>query len=241
MLGQTRTSPMIPRQFGLLAAALAAAEQIFTPPFRAALWKSIFLTLLLLVASWFIVEHFVVALVHLPWHWLSTVLDVLAGAGLAVAAFFLITPVSFIVSGFFFDQLADQVESSMTGSAGRGHALPLGPAIWIGIKFSGVSLLVNALALMLLLVPGVNVIAFFCANAYLFGRGFFELAALRYRTVPEVAALRRTHALRLFLAGCLPAALALVPLANLLTPLYATALLVRVARPLILRARAQTI
>ena len=45
--------------------------------------------------------------------------------------------------------------------------------------------------------------------------------------------------LRLFIAGCLPAALAMVPIANLLTPLFATALLVRVAQPILRRPRLQ--
>jgi CysZ protein len=237
MPGQMHSIPGRPAGAGLLASAIVAAEEIFTPPFRAAFWKSIGLTLLLLAVLWIVIERLVVATVRLPWHWLSATVDVLAGAGLAIGALFLITPVTFLVAGFFFDQLADRVESDIAGPDGRGHALPLGPALWIGLKFGTISLVVNALALGLLLVPGVNVIAFFCANAYLYGRGFFELAALRYRPMPEVAVLRRRHAIRLFLAGCLPAALALVPLVNLLTPLYATALLVRVSRPLVVAGR----
>ena len=42
-----------------------------------------------------------------------------------------------------------------------------------------------------------------------------------------------THAFRLFVAGCFPAGLALVPLGNLLVPLFATALLVRVTQPIV--------
>ena len=91
------------------------------------------------------------------------------------------------------------------------------------------------MALLLLLVPGVNVVAFFGANAYLFGRGFFELAVLRHCSPPVMRDLRRAHALRIFIAGALCAGLAAVPLANLLTPLFATALLVRVAQPILLR------
>ena len=86
----------------------------------------------------------------------------------------------------------------------------------------------NLGALMLLLVPGVNAIAFIAANAYLMGREFFELAAMRYRPMPEVQALRRAHAPYLFFAG-LPIALFLsVPLLNLLTPLFGVAYMARV-------------
>ena len=176
-----------------------------------------------------------VSYVHLPWPWLATTIHVLTGVGLVVGVTFLVTPVSFLVASFFFDELADHVETAMAGVQGRGRAMPLGPALWIGLKFGLLSLLVNILALALLVVPGVNVVAFFGANAYLFGRGFFELAALRYRPIGEVRELRRVHAVKIFAAGCLPAGLALVPLANLLTPLFATALLVRLAQPLVRR------
>eukprot|EP01037_Dinobryon_pediforme_P043661 gene43661-54857_t len=98
--------------------------------------------------------------------------------------------------------------------------------------FALVSIGVNIVALVLLLVPGVNVVAFICANAYLSGREYFELAALRYAPLEEVRALRRQHALYLFVCGMPIAAFLAVPLLNLLTPLFATSLMVRVhARP----------
>ena len=218
----------------MIASALAAAEEIFSPPFRSVLAKTLGLTLLLLVILGVATEKLVVAYVALPHAvWLATTLHVVAGLGLTVGLAFLVTPVSFVVAGLFFDELADHVEADIAGPAGRGRAMPIAPALWIGVKFGALSLLVNAVALALLFVPGVNAIAFFGANAYLIGRGFFELAALRYRDIDDVRALRRRHGLRIFAAGCLCAGLMAVPLANLLTPLFATALLVRVAQPLV--------
>ncbi len=218
----------------MLTAALAAAEEIFTPPFRAVLAKTLGLTLLMLVLCGIALEKLVVALVALPHAvWLATIVHVIAGFGLVVGLALLVTPVSFVVAGLFFDELADHVEADLAGPAGRGRAMPLAPALWIGLKFGLLSLLVNVVALALLLVPGVNIVAFFGANAYLLGRGFFELAALRYRDLDDVRALRQRHGVRVFAAGCLCSALMAVPLINLLTPLFATALLVRVAQPLV--------
>ncbi len=218
----------------MLTAALAAAEEIFTPPFRAVLAKTLGLTLLMLVLCGIALEKLVVVLVALPHAvWLATIVHVIAGLGLVVGLALLVTPVSFVVAGLFFDELADHVEADLAGPAGRGRAMPLAPALWIGLKFGLLSLLVNVVALALLLVPGVNIVAFFGANAYLLGRGFFELAALRYRDLDDVRALRQRHGVRIFAAGCLCAALMAVPLINLLTPLFATALLVRVAQPLV--------
>lgn len=222
----------------MIGAALAAADEIFSPPFRAVLWKTLGVTILLLALVGIAAEKLVIALIALPHAiWLATLLHVVAGLGLVVLLAFLVTPVSFVVAGLFFDELADHVEADVAGPAGRGRAMAIGPALWIGVKFGAVSLVVNAVALALLFVPGVNALAFFGANAYLLGRGFFELAALRYCDIATVRALRRRHAPRLLAAGALCAALMAVPIANLLTPLFATALLVRVAQPLVAQRR----
>ena len=219
----------------MIGAAFAAAAEIFTPPFRHVLWKTIGLTFLLLAAVWAVIEKLVVTFVHVPWPWLATTIHIVTGLGLVVGIAFLVTPVSLVVAGFFFDELADHVEADVAGPVGRGRAMAFGPAVWLGLKFGLVALLVNFAALLMLLLPGVDLVAFFGANAYLIGRGFFELAALRYRSIEEVRELRRHHMVRLFIAGCLPAALALVPIAQLLVPLFATALMVRVAQPIVRR------
>ena len=94
------------------------------------------------------------------------------------------------------------------------------------------SLLVNLVALGLLLLPGINIVAFLSANAYLLGREYFELAALRYRPLEEVRALRRKHAFYLFVAGLPLALFVSMPLVNLLTPLFGAAYMVRIHRRL---------
>ena len=217
----------------MIDAAFAAAAQLLTAPFRAVLLKTLALTALLLCLLWLAVEKLVIAYVHLSTPWLATTIHIVAGLGLVVGVAFLVTPVSFVVAGFFFDELADHVEHAIAGPAGRGRSLALAPALWIGLKFAAVAVMVNLVALLLLIVPGVNLFAFFAANAYVLGRGFFEIAALRYLPLPVVRELRARHSTRIFLAGCLLAGLSMVPVLNLLTPLYAAAFMVRVAQPLL--------
>ena len=94
------------------------------------------------------------------------------------------------------------------------------------LKFLGVVILGNLLALALLFVPGINLIAFFVINAYLLGREFFEFAAMRYRSEAEARALRSHYGVTVFLAGLLIAGFMPIPLVNLLTPLFAAALMV---------------
>ena len=137
---------------------------------------------------------------------------------------------SFVVAGFFFDELADAVEREIAPNEAPGRALALGDSLWWSVKFAAVSLAVNAVALLLLLVPGINAAAFFGANAYLSGRAYFELAAARHLPFAEVRQLRKASELRLFGAGLVMAALLAVPFLNLLIPLFSTAFMVRVTR-----------
>ncbi len=96
----------------------------------------------------------------------------------------------------------------------------------LSLKFFGVVVVGNLIALFLLLIPGVNIAAFFLVNGYLLGREFFEFAAMRFRPEAEAKALRRKHAGTVFLAGLVISAFLAVPLLNLLTPLFAAAMMV---------------
>jgi CysZ protein len=214
----------------MFGAALAAASQILTPPFRTVLWKTLALTLALLGLVWIALHKLIVAGIALPYPWAATALSLIGGVGLFIGLVFLVAPVSFMVAGFFFDELAEAVERGLAPDEAPGRALPLLDAAWLSVKFSAVALGVNLVALLLLLVPGVNAAAFFGANAYLFGRGYFELAALRYLPLAEVRRLRKLNALRLFGAGLVMAVVLAVPVFNLLTPLFGTAFMVRIAR-----------
>jgi CysZ protein len=214
----------------MLDAALDAARQILTPPFRAMLWKTLALTLALLAVIWAFLHKLIVAGVGLTHPWAAAPLSLLSGVGLFLGLVFLITPVSFLVAGYFFDELALLAERESAPDEAPGKPLSLSKSLLLSVKFSAVTLAVNLAALLLLLVPGINAVAFFAANAYLSGRGYFELAAARYLSFPEVRRLRKSNSLRVFAAGLVIAALLAIPLANLLTPLFGTAFMVRIVR-----------
>jgi CysZ protein len=102
-------------------------------------------------------------------------------------------------------------------------------------KFFGVVILGNIVALLLLLVPGINIAAFFVVNGYLLGREFFEFAAMRHLPEVEARALRRRHGGTVFLAGLLIAAFVAVPLLNLTAPLFAAAMMAHLFKMLAAR------
>src|SRR5690606_34751020 len=102
----------------------------------------------------------------------------------------------------------------------------LATSVLVSAKFLVLVVLGNLLALVLLLVPGVNVVAFLLVNGYLLGREYFEFAAMRFRGEAEARALRRRHAGTVFAAGMVIALVLSVPLVNLATPLFAAAMMV---------------
>ena len=139
---------------------------------------------------------------------------------------------SALVAGYFLDDAAEIVERTDFPGDPPGQPLPLGRALLYGLRFAGLSLLVNLAALILFFMPVVNLVAFFAANAYLLGREYFELAAGRFRPMAEAARMRAHTAPTVLAAGAMLAGLLLVPVLNLLTPLFGIALMVHVHKRL---------
>src|SRR3954454_7824821 len=225
----------------LLQAAFAAWRQVLSPGLRSILWKSLGLTVALLALIWFGLTRLLSS--YLKGHPLSAdypFLDgfafFLAGAGLFVALAYILPAVSALVAGYFADEAAEIIERTDFPGDVPGRALPLCQALLYGLRFAGLSLLVNLVALVLFFIPGVNLVAFFAANAYLLGREYFELAAGRFRPMAEAAEMRRHYRGTVLAAGCVLSALMLVPIVNLVTPLFGIALMVHVHKGLTRRA-----
>lgn len=160
--------------------------------------------------------------------WIDWGVNLVAGLGVVVGAVFLVPLVSALVAGLFLDDMAEIVEGDHYPNDRPGKALPLHRSVPLALRFLVIVALGNLLALTLLLVPGVNVVAFLVVNAYLLGREYFEFAALRFHEKTEVDRLRAAHGPRIFIAGLAIAGLVAIPILNLLTPLFATALMVHV-------------
>lgn len=212
--------------------AVAAFAQIFTPPFRAILAKSLALTIALLILVWFGLDRFVASFIHVQAPWLATTLSWAVGLGLVVVLAFLVAPVASLVAGFFLDDIAAIVERDIDPAGPPGRPAPAGVAALFALRFAGLSIIVNLIALALLFAPGVNLVAFLGANGYLLGREYFELAAMRFRPPAEARAMRRHYALRVFLAGLIVAGFVSIPILNLCAPLFATALMTRLHKRL---------
>lgn len=227
----------------ILTAALAALRRLPTPEFRSTLWKSLGLTLLALFGLWALLRQF---FFWLAWPWFESVLPAMpdwtswlgmfaaiaAGFILALLLAFLIAPVTALIAGLFLDDVAEIIEREDYSADPTGTPMPIGRSMIYSLKFLGVVILGNLFALLMLLIPGVNLIAFFIVNGYLLGREFFEFAAMRYRGEAGAKAFRQQNKTVVFLGGLVIAAFLAIPLVNLLTPLFAAAFMVHLHKAL---------
>lgn len=216
-------------------AASLALTQLFSKSFRAVLWKSLGLTIAMLIGLWFAFDlayqTFALPMIGAN-SWIASILSWILGAGLILSLGFLIAPVTSIFGGFFIDDIAEAVEQKHYPNDPSGEPLPLAKSALLSLKFTLLVISTNILALMLLLVPGVNLIVFFVANGYLLGREYFQFAALRYLSPKEADNLRHKASGTVFIGGLVITIFLSIPLLNLLTPLFAAALMMHVFKKL---------
>lgn len=221
----------------VIEAARLALVNLFARETRGVFWKVLGLTILALAVLWILIRNLFIWLA-LPWidqflpgipewaGWLGFVFGILASIGLALMLALLISPITAMIAGFFLDDVAEVVERRDYPRDPPGIAMPIGQSIFSAMRFFGIVVLGNIVALFLLLIPGVNLIAFFLVNGYLLGREFFEFAAMRFRSPQEARDFRSKHATTVLLGGFAIALFLAIPILNLLTPLFAAGLMV---------------
>jgi CysZ protein len=227
----------------MIDAAIKAFVQMFSPPFRWVLLKSAGLALGLLVLFAIALHRLLVWLATAGANWVENMfgvsapapisiliwfLSVAAGIGIIVGSVFLMPAVTALVGSFFVDDIALEVERTHYPAQPAGTPLPLTRAVLQGTKTALLTILVYLIAVPFLLFAGAGALIFFLASAYLLSREYFELAAMRHQSVAQAKRLRQTHQSTVFLAGTLIAAFVSIPIVNLATPLFATALMVHV-------------
>jgi CysZ protein len=228
-------------------AAAKAFSQMLSPPMRRILWRSIALALGLLAVvavglqrllSWFTISGeqwagtllgptYSTAIDSLAW-----ILSIAAALGIVIGAVFLMPAVTALVASIFVDEVAEEVERTHYPAERSGVALPLSRALIEGIKTALLAVLLYLVALPFFFFAGLGVIIFFFVAAYLLGREYFLLAAMRFRSIEEAKAFRKEHASTVFAAGCVVAAFVSIPIVNLATPLFGTAFMVHMHKRL---------
>ncbi|MDA9409027.1 sulfate transporter family protein [Bradyrhizobium sp. CCBAU 45384] len=231
----------------MLDAAVKALSQMMSPPMRSILWRSIGLALVLIVVlaiglqrllSWFAIhgEVWLEGLLGPSWHAslevLAWVISIAAGFGVVFGSVFLMPAITSLVASFFVDDVADIVEREYYPAEQPGEALPFNQAILEGIKTALLTIVVYLAALPLVFLAGAGFLIFFLAAAWLLGREYFELAAMRFRSPEDAKAMRRDNAATIFTAGLFIAAFVSIPVVNLATPIFGMAFMVHMHKRL---------
>jgi len=231
----------------MLDAAVKALSQILSPRMRSILWRSIGLALVLIVVlavglqrllsfiatsgeGW--AEAMLGPSFQTPLNILAWIVSIAAGLGVVLGAVFLMPAITSLVASVFVDEVADHVEREHYPAEHPGTALPLGVAMTEGAKTASLTILVYLIALPFVFVAGAGFIAFFIATAWLLGREYFELAAMRFRSPAEAKAMRKDNAATVFTAGLIIAAFVSIPIVNLATPLFGMAFMVHMHKRL---------
>jgi CysZ protein len=230
----------------MFEAAAKAFFQIFTAPFRRVLLKSIGLAFLLLVVIGIMLHRAVAAIAaygvnaatgvdwstQWGWNFLIWFLSFAAGLGIFAGAVFLMPAITALVGSFFVDEVAEVVEQKYYPNDLPGHAPPFWRALIEGSNTALLAIAVYICAAPFMIFAGFGFLIMFLANAYLLGREYFLLAAMRFRPPEEAKALRRIHRTSIFLNGLVIAMFVAVPLLNLAAPLFATAFMVHMHKRL---------
>ncbi len=227
----------------MLGYFMKAVSQLGDPRLRRVIWFGVLLSLLvfagLWVGLWFLVTIIPAdAVPGLTWlqESLGELFDWLAGflfvGSLLILTLMLFPAVVTVVVGFFLDAVAEAVEARHYPTLPAARAQTLSETVMNTVKFAGIVVLVNLLALpfyvLLIFLPPMNVVLFYVVNGYLVSREYFELVAFR-RLDPALAKqLRRRHRGRLLLSGMILVLLMTIPVLNLLTPVLGTAFMLHV-------------
>jgi uncharacterized protein involved in cysteine biosynthesis len=231
----------------MLDAAIKALSQMMSPQMRSILWRSIGLALVLIVVlaiglqrllSWFATygEVWLEGLLGPSWHSslevFAWIISIAAGFGVVFGSVFLMPAITSLVASFFVDDVADIVEREYYPAERPGTALPFNQAIFEGIKTALLTILVYLIALPFVFLAGAGFLIFFLAAAWLLGREYFELAAMRFRSPADAKAMRRDNAATIFTAGLFIAAFVSIPIVNLATPIFGMAFMVHMHKRL---------
>jgi CysZ protein len=163
------------------------------------------------------------------WRPLNWLIDLLGVVGVFALGWLLFPAVLTMIMGFFLERVATAVEARDYPGRGPPRRQSIRETVMIGFRLMLLGIALNLLALpVYLLVPGVNVFVFLGLNGYLFGRGYFEVVALRRLDIDAVNAIRHRFGGRIFLGGVMIAGMFALPLINLVAPVIAVAFMLHV-------------
>jgi len=198
------------------------------PRFRRILLTGVGVTIALLAGATWGVQLLLPDTVSLPWFgeisWLSSLLSGFVLISMIGLSVFLMVPVASLFTGLFLEQVADAVEEKHYAHLPAADKVSFSDALIDSLKFFGLLIAVNLLAIVIYLLSTVLApVIFWIVNGILLGREYFQLVAMRRLGRKGANALRKKHRPTIWLAGFLMAVPLSVPLVNLFIPVLGVA------------------
>jgi len=206
-----------------------AVGALAAPPMRRVVALSLGLAVVTFAVLWWAVAAMLYDTAFFAWRPLNWLVDVLGGLGVLVLSWLLFPAIVTLIMSFYLERVAAAVEALDYPERAPPRRQPVAELIGVTLRLAALTLVLNLLALPIyLLVPGINLFLFLALNGYLFGRGYFEVIALRRLDVGEAGSVRSRFAGRIFLGGVVIAGLFALPLVNLVAPVIATAFMLHI-------------
>lgn len=213
----------------MVIALFRAVGALAAPPMRRVVALSLGLAAGTFAALWLAVAAILYHTALFEWRPLNWLVDLLGGLAVLVLSWLLFPAVVTLIMSFYLERVAAAVEALDYPWRSPPRRQPLAELLGVTLRLTASTLVLNLLALPIyLLVPGINLILFLALNGYLFGRGYFEVVALRRLDAGEARRVRNRFAGRVFLGGVVIAGLFALPLVNLVAPVIATAFMLHI-------------
>src|SRR5499427_10970250 len=196
----------------MLIALYRAVYALSTPPLRQIVALNLALAVLTFALLWLAVAGVLYNTAFFEWRPLNWLADAMGGLAVLALSWLLFPAVVTMIMSLFLERVAAAVEALDYPGRGPPRHQRIGETVGASLRLTVLTLLLNLLALpVYLLVPGINLVLFLALNGYLFGRGYFEVVALRRLDAGEARAARSRFAGRIFLGGVAIAGLFALP------------------------------
>ncbi len=222
----------------LIPALFRSLAQLTDPKILKILFKALLVAILLFIAATLLVWG-LTSLIPPTGDtaidsWLDPLINLSVPVAMLFAGYFVFPALVTIGISFFLDDVMDAVESRYYPRRPASRQVGTTEDVWIGVRLLVAMLVVNIAILpiyVLLLITGIGApLLYLAVNAYLIGREYFEIVAIRHMTRTEMDGKRKERSLLAFLAGFIIAGMFFIPIVNLLAPIVGTALMTHVVQ-----------
>lgn len=164
------------------------------------------------------------------YHWPGWLAGIVGTAGVVLLAVWLFLPTVLMIATLYIDRIAAAVDARYYPLLPPPSPAALPSQIWDGLGLALRVLALNAVALLLTLlpVPGLGLVLAVLVSGWAIGRGLFVAVAMRRLDRQSAIRLYERHRMAVVGPGVILAMAAAVPGINLLVPIVGTAAMVHV-------------